>query len=86
LEVCFIKFNLTKSTFFPRLQARDEVITVLRAEKMDFALLEAKYGFVTPPTVLQSLQRDAIQGKAEMFQEDIYEKPMIEVTATLNQN
>ncbi|KAK5847917.1 hypothetical protein PBY51_017008 [Eleginops maclovinus] len=61
------------------LQARDEVITVLRAEKMDFALLEAKYGFVTPPTVLQSLQRDAIQGKADVFQEDIYEKPMIEL-------
>ncbi|KAK5875230.1 hypothetical protein CesoFtcFv8_027735 [Champsocephalus esox] len=61
------------------LQARDEVITVLRAEKMDFALLEAKYGFVAPPTVLQSLQRDAIQGEAEMFQEDIYEKPMIEL-------
>ncbi|XP_074482731.1 filamin A-interacting protein 1-like isoform X1 [Sebastes fasciatus] len=61
------------------LQARDEVITVLRAEKMDMALLEAKYGFVTPQTVLQSLQRDAIQGKADVFQEDIYEKPMVEL-------
>ncbi|KAM8902590.1 filamin A-interacting protein 1-like [Spinachia spinachia] len=61
------------------LQARDEVITVLRAEKMDVALLEAKYGFVTPQTVLQSLQRDAMQGKADVFQEDIYEKPMVEL-------
>ncbi|XP_059183540.1 filamin A-interacting protein 1-like [Centropristis striata] len=61
------------------LQARDEVITVLKAEKIDLALLEAKYGFVTPQTVLQSLQRDAIQGKAELFQEDIYEKPMVEL-------
>ncbi|XP_029302762.1 filamin A-interacting protein 1-like isoform X3 [Cottoperca gobio] len=61
------------------LQARDEVITVLKAEKIDMALLEAKYGFVTPQTVLQSLQRDAIQGKADVFQEDIYEKPMIEL-------
>uniref|UniRef100_G3PMW6 Cortactin-binding protein-2 N-terminal domain-containing protein n=1 Tax=Gasterosteus aculeatus aculeatus TaxID=481459 RepID=G3PMW6_GASAC len=61
------------------LQARDEVITVLKAEKMDMALLEAKYGFVTPQTVLQSLQRDAIQGKADIFQEDIYEKPMVEL-------
>lgn len=50
---------------------------------MDMALLEAKYGFVTPQTVLQSLQRDAIQGKADVFQEDIYEKPMVEVTPTL---
>ncbi|XP_042368844.1 filamin A-interacting protein 1-like [Plectropomus leopardus] len=61
------------------LQARDEVITVLKAEKIDLALLEAKYGFVTPQPVLQSLQRDAIQGKAEIFEEDIYEKPMVEL-------
>ncbi|XP_034720091.1 filamin A-interacting protein 1-like isoform X1 [Etheostoma cragini] len=61
------------------LQARDEVITVLKAEKIDMALLEAKYGVVTPQTVLQSLQRDAIQGKADVFEEDIYEKPMVEL-------
>lgn len=61
------------------LQARDEVITVLKAEKIDLALLEAKYGFVTPPKVLQALQRDGIQGKADVFQEDIYEKPMVEL-------
>ncbi len=35
------------------LQARDEVITVLKADKIDLALLEAKYGFVTPPKVLK---------------------------------
>ncbi|XP_008429065.1 filamin A-interacting protein 1-like isoform X2 [Poecilia reticulata] len=61
------------------LQARDEVITVLKAEKIDLALLEAKYGFVTPQKVLQALQRDAIQGKSDVFQEDIYEKPMAEL-------
>uniref|UniRef100_A0A3Q2PDH3 Filamin A interacting protein 1 like n=2 Tax=Fundulus heteroclitus TaxID=8078 RepID=A0A3Q2PDH3_FUNHE len=61
------------------LQARDEVITVLKAEKIDLALLEAKYGFVTPQKVLQGLQRDAIQGKSDIFQEDIYEKPMAEL-------
>ncbi|KAJ8004102.1 hypothetical protein DPEC_G00155290 [Dallia pectoralis] len=61
------------------LQARDEVITVLKAEKIDLALLEAQYGFVTPQKVLQALQRDTIQGKAETFQEDIYEKPMAEL-------
>ncbi|XP_061572169.1 filamin A-interacting protein 1-like [Cololabis saira] len=61
------------------LQARDEVITVLKAEKIDLALLEAKYGFVTPHKVLQALQRDAIQGKSDAFQEDIYEKPMVEL-------
>ncbi|XP_019898001.3 filamin A-interacting protein 1-like isoform X2 [Esox lucius] len=61
------------------LQARDEVITVLKAEKIDLALLEAQYGFVTPQKVLQALQRDTIQGKAETFQEDIYERPMAEL-------
>lgn len=55
------------------------MITVLKAEKVDMALLEAKYGFVTPQKVLQALQRDAVQGKADVFQEDIYEKPMEEV-------
>lgn len=65
-------------------QARDEVITVLKADKLDVALLEAKYGFVTPQKVLQALQRDAVQGKADVFQEDIYEKPMEEVTPALH--
>ncbi len=60
------------------------MITVLKAEKLDLALLEAKYGFVTPQKVLQALQRDAIQGKADALEEDIYERPMEEVTPTLN--
>uniref|UniRef100_A0A4W4ED96 Cortactin-binding protein-2 N-terminal domain-containing protein n=1 Tax=Electrophorus electricus TaxID=8005 RepID=A0A4W4ED96_ELEEL len=61
------------------LQARDEVITVLKADKINLALLEAQYGFVTPEKVLQALQRDAIQGKGCGWQDDIYEKPMAEL-------
>ncbi|NXY14195.1 FIL1L protein, partial [Atrichornis clamosus] len=61
------------------LQAQDEVIGVLKAEKIDLALLEAQYGFVTPKKVLEALQRDAIQTKAVQWQEDIYEKPMGEL-------
>ncbi|XP_073732525.1 filamin A-interacting protein 1-like [Misgurnus anguillicaudatus] len=61
------------------LQARDEVINVLRADKIDLALLEATYGFVTPPKVLKALQRDSIQGKSAGWQEDIYEKPITEL-------
>ncbi|XP_064185935.1 filamin A-interacting protein 1-like isoform X1 [Anguilla rostrata] len=61
------------------LQARDEVITVLKAEKIDLALLEAQYGFVTPQKVLQALQRDSIQSKGIKWQEDIYEKPIAEL-------
>lgn len=55
------------------------MITVLKADKIDLALLEAKYGFVTPQKVLKALQRDAIQDKNGSWQEDIYEKPMTEV-------
>uniref|UniRef100_A0A8C0IRR3 Filamin A interacting protein 1 like n=1 Tax=Chelonoidis abingdonii TaxID=106734 RepID=A0A8C0IRR3_CHEAB len=65
--------------FFVFLQAQDEVIGVLKAEKIDLALLEAQYGFVTPKKVLEALQRDAIQTKAAQWQEDIYEKPMGEL-------
>ncbi|XP_074829477.1 filamin A-interacting protein 1-like isoform X2 [Natator depressus] len=61
------------------LQAQDEVIGVLKAEKIDLALLEAQYGFVTPKKVLEALQRDAIQTKVAQWQEDIYEKPMGEL-------
>lgn len=61
------------------LQARDEVIGILKAEKMDLALLEAQYGFVTPKKVLEALQRDAFQAKSAPWQEDVYEKPMNEL-------
>lgn len=71
------KVGFLKCLLFP--QARDEVIGVLRAEKMDLALLEAQYGFVTPKKVLEALQRDAFQAKSAPWQEDIYEKPMNEV-------
>ncbi|XP_051967850.1 filamin A-interacting protein 1-like isoform X1 [Xyrauchen texanus] len=67
------------------LQARDEVITVLRADKIDLSLLEAKYGFVTPHKVLKALQRDAIQGKNCSWQDDIYEKPMTELDRLVEQ-
>lgn len=68
------------------MQARDEVINVLRADKIDLALLEAKYGFVTPQTVLKALQRDAVQNKNSVWQEDIYEKPITEVTHNTRQH
>ncbi|XP_055975606.1 filamin A-interacting protein 1-like, partial [Sorex fumeus] len=61
------------------LQARDEIITILKAEKVDLASLEAQYGFVTPKKVLEALQRDAIQAKSAQWKEDVYEKPMNEL-------
>ncbi|XP_041699785.1 filamin A-interacting protein 1-like isoform X1 [Coregonus clupeaformis] len=62
------------------LQARDEVIAVLKAKKMDLALLEAQYGFVIPGEVLRALQRDSLTAQAsEAQQQDVYEKPMAEL-------
>ncbi|XP_056157524.1 filamin A-interacting protein 1-like, partial [Lampris incognitus] len=78
-ELCHDDLLFLLSMLEGELQARDEVITVLKAEKIDLALLEAKYGFVTPHKILQALQRDAIQGKEDVFKEDIYEKPMAEL-------
>lgn len=57
---------------------------MLRAKKTDLTLLEAHYGFVTPPKVLQALQRDTILGKGHVWQEDIYEKPIAEVREKQN--
>ncbi|XP_053562030.1 filamin A-interacting protein 1-like [Bombina bombina] len=68
------------------LEARDEVISVLKAEKIDLALLEAQYGFVTPKRVLEALQRDAIQTNAPQWQEDIYEKPMCELDKVIEKH
>lgn len=68
------------------LQARDEVIGILRAEKIDLALLEAQYGFVTPKKVLEALQRDAFQAKSVPWQEDIYEKPMNELDKVIEKH
>ncbi|XP_064832417.1 filamin A-interacting protein 1-like [Oncorhynchus masou masou] len=65
------------------LQARDEVITFLKAEKMDLALLEAQYGFLIPVEVLRALQRDSLRAQASEAQvapqQDVYEKPMAEL-------
>lgn len=71
--------QLHQSNMHVFLQAQDEVIGVLKAEKINLAVLEAQYGFVTPKKVLEALQRDGIQAKATRWQEDIYEKPMGEV-------
>lgn len=65
------------------LEARDEVITVLKAEMTDSALLEAHYGFRGPEKVLRALQRDSLQTKQDQLQ-DVYEEPMSEVPNTSN--
>ncbi|XP_059895228.1 filamin A-interacting protein 1-like [Gadus macrocephalus] len=60
------------------LQARDEVITVLKAQMTDAALLEAHYAFRGPEKVIRALRRDSLQAQKDQLQ-DVYEKPMAEL-------
>ena len=68
------------------LQARDEAITFLRADKMEPASLEAHYGFATPDEALRALQRDSLRLQAcealQARRQDVYEKPVAEVNPT----
>ncbi|KAL0963466.1 hypothetical protein UPYG_G00306720 [Umbra pygmaea] len=62
------------------MQARDEVIAVLKAEKMDLVLLEAQYGICNPGMVLRALQRDSFRVQCfeapDTQNRHIYEEPM----------
>ncbi|KAM9346793.1 filamin A-interacting protein 1-like [Symphorus nematophorus] len=60
------------------LQARDEVIAVLKSEKTHSALLGAQYGFSRQETVLRALQRDSLWAQ-QYHQQDVYEKPIAEL-------
>ncbi|XP_010745007.3 filamin A-interacting protein 1-like isoform X1 [Larimichthys crocea] len=61
------------------LQARDEVIAVLKSERTDSALLGAQYGFSGPEKPLRALQRDSLRAQQYQLQ-DVYKNP----TAQLN--
>jgi len=78
-----INSSMGSDTFAPLVshQARDEVITVLKAEMTDPALLEAHYAFRGPEKVLRALQRDSLQTQQDRLQ-DVYETPMAEVEIT----
>nr|XP_029136484.1 filamin A-interacting protein 1-like [Labrus bergylta] len=60
------------------LQARDEVIAVLKSEKMDPVLLGARYSFGGPEKVLRALQRDSLRAQQDHLQ-DVYKKPIAEL-------
>ncbi|XP_075454113.1 filamin-A-interacting protein 1 isoform X2 [Ascaphus truei] len=61
------------------LQAREDVIHMLKTEKTKPEVLEAHYGFSAPEDVLRVLHRDAILAKEKPIGEDVYEKPMAEL-------
>lgn len=65
-------------------QARDDVITVLKSEATDSALLEAHYGFSGLEKVLNALRRDSLQMQNDQLQ-DVCTKPTAEVQTANNQ-
>nr|XP_033794053.1 LOW QUALITY PROTEIN: filamin-A-interacting protein 1 [Geotrypetes seraphini] len=61
------------------LQAREDVIHMLKTEKTKPEALEAHYGFSGPEDVLQILHKDALLAQEKSIGEDVYEKPMAEL-------
>ncbi|NXH20686.1 FLIP1 protein, partial [Bucco capensis] len=61
------------------LQAREDVIHMLKTEKTKPEVLEAHYGSAAPEKVLRVLHRDAILAQEKSVGEDVYEKPISEL-------
>ncbi|XP_076730916.1 filamin A-interacting protein 1-like [Maylandia zebra] len=60
------------------LQARDEVIPVLKSEQTDSGLLRTHYGFSRQKMVLHALRRDSLWAQQDHLQ-DVYERPNAEL-------
>ncbi|XP_015265026.1 PREDICTED: filamin-A-interacting protein 1 isoform X2 [Gekko japonicus] len=61
------------------LQAREDVIHMLKTEKIKPEVLEAHYGSAAPENILKLLHRDAILAQEKSVAEDVYEKPISEL-------
>ncbi|XP_047457893.1 filamin A-interacting protein 1-like isoform X2 [Mugil cephalus] len=64
------------------LQARDEVIAVLKSEKTDSGPVGAHYGFGGREVALRALRRDSLRAQQDHLQ-DVYEKPNAELSHLL---
>lgn len=60
-------------------QAREDIIGLLKSEKTRPETLEARYGAAAPTKPLQALQRDALLTHSGSSTDDVYEKPMAEL-------
>ncbi|XP_072217920.1 filamin-A-interacting protein 1 [Leuresthes tenuis] len=60
-------------------QAREDVIGLLKTNKTRPESLEAYYGLAGPTKPLQALQRDSLLVQSSSSTEDVYEKPMAEL-------
>ncbi|XP_028252846.1 filamin-A-interacting protein 1 isoform X2 [Parambassis ranga] len=60
-------------------QAREDIIGLLKSEKTRPETLEAHYGLAAPSKPLQALQRDGLLVHGHGSMEDVYERPMAEL-------
>ncbi|KAL0969284.1 hypothetical protein UPYG_G00225010 [Umbra pygmaea] len=58
-------------------QAREDVIHVLKAEKTSSESLQSQYGCAEPTTVLRALQRDSLLSNTHS--DNVYQRPMAEL-------
>nr|XP_015210216.1 PREDICTED: filamin-A-interacting protein 1 isoform X2 [Lepisosteus oculatus]XP_015210224.1 PREDICTED: filamin-A-interacting protein 1 isoform X2 [Lepisosteus oculatus] len=61
------------------LQAREDLIHMLKTEKTKSEVLEAHYGSAVPDKALRALYRDALLAKSKSTGDDVYEKPIAEL-------
>ncbi|XP_067900760.1 filamin-A-interacting protein 1-like isoform X2 [Heterodontus francisci] len=61
------------------IEAREDVIHLLKSNKINPESLEAYYGLAVPEKILRTLYRDANQAQEKTPGEDVYEKPMAEL-------
>ncbi|XP_053192886.1 LOW QUALITY PROTEIN: filamin-A-interacting protein 1 [Scomber japonicus] len=60
-------------------QAREDIIGMLKTEKTRPETLEAHYGSASPTKPLQALQRDGLLTNSKTATDDVYERPMAEL-------
>ncbi|XP_073348339.1 filamin-A-interacting protein 1 [Pagrus major] len=60
-------------------QAREDIISLLKTDRTRPETLEAHYGSSVPTKPLQALQRDTLFTVSNKSTEDVYEKPMAEL-------
>ncbi|XP_066579388.1 filamin-A-interacting protein 1 isoform X2 [Amia ocellicauda] len=61
------------------LQAREDIIHMLKTERTKPEVLEAHYGSSMPDKALRALHRDALLTKSKSLGDDVYEKPIAEL-------